>query len=57
MQTVLKQMVGHAAGWGDIEMVGILECSDGGHQNLLRGGVRGITVRKMIHVCCCLVQE
>lgn len=55
MQTVLKQMVGHAAGWGDIEMVGILECSDGGHQNLLRGGVRGITVRKMIHVCCCLV--
>jgi len=31
VQTVLKQMVGHAAGWGDMETVGKLECGDGGH--------------------------
>lgn len=30
VQTVLKQ-VGHAAGWGDMETVGKLECGDGGH--------------------------
>lgn len=48
MQTVVKQMVGRAAGWGDMEMVGKLECGDGGHQNLL-------TVEWTIQVFCCLV--